>query len=211
MAESKECEVCGETKGSIRVSRKHGMTLCNKHYNHMERYGEIQERTRSTPNEFIVNGDVTEIVLYDGKGKEISRTIVDTKHIEKLRGHKWCLSRGYVVTNISKGISERIHRVIMDCPEGMYVDHISHDTLDNRECNLRICTNQENAFNSSLKTNNTSGYTGVGFYQNAWVAHITVDGNYISLGRHKERVDAIEARRKAEVKYFGDFRYKDVI
>ena len=41
----------------------------------------------------------------------------------------------------------RLHRLIMDPPAGKVVDHISGKTLDNRRCNLRICTRGENARN----------------------------------------------------------------
>lgn len=40
------------------------------------------------------------------------------------------------------GIS--MHRIIMDTPEGLFVDHINHDTLNNRRHNLRNVTKKEN-------------------------------------------------------------------
>ena len=35
-----------------------------------------------------------------------------------------------------------LHRVLIDCPKGYEIDHISMDTLDNRSVNLRIVTHQ---------------------------------------------------------------------
>ncbi|MCQ2574535.1 MAG: HNH endonuclease [Alphaproteobacteria bacterium] len=41
----------------------------------------------------------------------------------------------------------RLHRIITGCPDNMVVDHINHNTLDNRRCNLRVVTNRVNAQN----------------------------------------------------------------
>ena len=38
----------------------------------------------------------------------------------------------------------RLHRFIMDCPEGMEVDHLNGDHWDNRRENLEIVEGQEN-------------------------------------------------------------------
>lgn len=37
-----------------------------------------------------------------------------------------------------------LHRILMDFPKGMEVDHINNNTLDNRLCNLRIVTKSMN-------------------------------------------------------------------
>lgn len=44
-------------------------------------------------------------------------------------------------------------------------DHINRNELDNRSCNLRSCTQQENVRNKSIRTDNTSGVTGVDWYK----------------------------------------------
>jgi hypothetical protein len=59
-----------------------------------------------------------------------------------------------------------LHRVIWimhygDIPEGMQIDHISHDTLDNRIENLRLVTGKDNCKNKSKMSNNTSGYNNI--------------------------------------------------
>tara|TARA_Y100001973_G_scaffold79010_1_gene116069 strand:- start:954 stop:1565 length:612 start_codon:yes stop_codon:yes gene_type:complete len=54
-----------------------------------------------------------------------------------------------------------MHRVIMDPPKGMDIDHINGDTLDNRKENLRICTRSQNAQNKKLRRDSASGYKGV--------------------------------------------------
>ena len=94
------------------------------------------------------------------------------------------------------------------------VDHINGNKLDNRIKNLRLATNQENQWNiSSLQRNNTSGKTGVVWYERhqKWVAQIEVSDNQkrknYNLGYYTKKEDAIQARIEGEKKYFGEFRH----
>lgn len=64
--------------------------------------------------------------------------------------------------------------------------------------------------NIKLRSNNISGYTGVGFHKetNKWRAYIQKDNKFITLGLFENKKDAIKARKEAENKYFGEFRNK---
>ena len=66
--------------------------------------------------------------------------------------------------------------------------------------------------NARLKKNNTSGYPGVYKHtQNGkWIAKIKVNYESIYLGSFTKKSDAIKARKEAEIKYFGNFRYKGI-
>lgn len=88
----------------------------------------------------------------------------------------------------------------MSCPDNMYVDHINGNRFDNRKCNLRICTNQENNFNTIKKTTNTSGYKGVWFDKdrNKWVSEIKCNNIKVFLGRFNIIEDAVFSRFYAE-------------
>lgn len=86
-----------------------------------------------------------------GKGKS---TKVDDDDYEKYNHLTWHLSdTGYAMGRYNKKRA-RLHRLIMNCPEGMTVDHLNGDRLDNRKSNLRICTQYENAKNR----HNEKGY-----------------------------------------------------
>ena len=65
--------------------------------------------------------------------------------------------------------------------------------------------------NANLSKNNTSGYTGVTWHKlsQKWQSEIRVDGKKIYLGLFINLEDAIEARKQAEIKYFGEFRNKE--
>ena len=88
-----------------------------------------------------------------------------------------------------------------------FYDHIDRNELNNRRCNLRPATHQENSCNKSLASNNTSGVSGV-FYSNThkkWIARIGVSNKRIYLGVFNNKDDAIIARLRAEVEYYKDF------
>jgi len=63
--------------------------------------------------------------------------------------------------------SMQVHRIIMaikfgdDSIKDLSIDHINGDSLDNRIENLRIVTNKVNNQNRKMRSNNTTGVTGV--------------------------------------------------
>ena len=103
-----------------------------------------------------------------------------------------------------------MHNIIMGEPEnGCFYDHINHIVYDNRKSNLRLVTNQQNCCNQSLRVNNTSGYTGVSYNKdkNKWTAVLTYKYKDYYLGSFDDKNDAIAARKDAEIKYFGEYRF----
>ncbi len=112
-----------------------------------------------------------------------------------------------------KWIPISMHRVIM----GFYgkrrcVDHINHDTLDNRRSNLRLCSNTQNGQNSQKRlTNCFNKYKGVSVVSgdvnrtNQFRVRINVKGKTLWLGYFNSEKEAAVAYNEAAKKYFGDF------
>ena len=115
-------------------------------------------------------------------------------------------SEGYLIST-SNNSHISIHRLIMNFPYNMVVDHINHNKLDNRKENLRTCTHQQNMFNVLLRSNNSSGVTGVCWDKksNKWLAYITVNKKSINLGYYDNINEAIKIRQEAEIKYFKEY------
>lgn len=110
-----------------------------------------------------------------------------------------------------KGIC--IHRVIMGMPQGVEIDHINLNPLDNRRHNLRVCTHQQNQCNQPLQSNNTSGVTGVSFYppRKKYRARIKYFQRELHLGYYLTKTQAIQARNEGMRHLFGEYgRYNDV-
>jgi hypothetical protein len=195
----KKCQVCGCNNEQLAKG------YCSKHYMQVRRHGQISERTMFDPNDIIEYGDYAEIIIYDKNCKEVARALIDLEDVDKVKDMKWYTSHGYVLNKQNK---QRLHRFIMNCPDGMVIDHINHNRLDNRKSNLRICTQHQNNMNQGIRNNNTSGIIGVSFdrQKNKWMAYITYNGRKIHLGSFNTKEEAIQARKNAEIEYFGEYR-----
>lgn len=115
--------------------------------------------------------------------------LVDDEDYEWLSAYRWYARPGYqtfyAVRGIQNGKSVRtiyMHREIIHPEPGMHTDHLNHNGLDNRRCNLRSCTHQENLSNCVLKRPNE--YRGVqqGLY--TWTAYVTTNGKPKYLGAY---------------------------
>ena len=74
---------------------------------------------------------------------------------ELLRTHVWghVDNRQYIRCSINKK-TKKLHRLLMNEPEGLLVDHINRNPYDNRLENLRIVTDRQNARNRSILNGN---------------------------------------------------------
>lgn len=86
-------------------------------------------------------------------------------------------------------------------------DHENGNGLDNRRQNLRLATQRQNAQNSKIRTDNSSGYKDVVFHKAArkWMAYIYIDSKQTYLGLRDTPEDAYELRKQAELQHFGKF------
>jgi hypothetical protein len=114
---------------------------------------------------------------------------------------KWRVNHGYCTTK-SKGKMIRMHRLIMGNPDGMLVDHINNNKLDNQRMNLRITNAKGNGQNKSKKTGAaTSQYIGVSYHTSTekYRASITLNKRYLGVGTFDKELTAARARDHAMV------------
>ena len=100
-----------------------------------------------------------------------------------------------------------LHRAILAAPDGLEVDHINRNRLDNRRCNLRLATRSENARNTKLAENNTCGYKGVRFIDavSRWGAVVIFDRESYWLGLYETPEQAAFAYDLGAVALHGEF------
>jgi hypothetical protein len=109
---------------------------------------------------------------------------------------------GYYQMNIF-GRPYAIHRLIFLYMNGRFpkhdVDHINGDRTDNRWVNLREVSRRENMMNVGLRSNSTTGVTGVSRRKDTgkYVAYVDVMGQRIRLGNFDTLSEAVDARTKA--------------
>jgi hypothetical protein len=143
------------------------------------------------------------------KAIELSRNrgvaLVDTADFESLSQYRWFLhSAGYACR--AQG-TILMHRLIMNAPEGVLIDHRNSNRLDNRKCNLRLATKAQNEMNKPCLASNKLGVKGVVFdrKRNKFVPHIKLNGRQRYLGRFETLREAREAREIAARELFGEF------
>jgi hypothetical protein len=186
---------------------------CWRHYTQLRRHGRILERTRFDPNEFIFDGDICYIYLYDRNGEKIEKAIVDVADYLKVKNYKWCLflsknkaksERRYAQSKI-EGKLIYLHQFLMGTRDG--TDHRDGDGLNNRRGNLRLCTSSQNSCNQKIGKRNSSGFKGVGFYlpTSKWRARIDYKGKGRHIGYFNSPEEAAKAYNDKAKIFHGEF------
>jgi len=113
---------------------------------------------------------------------------------------------GYVYFSLPGGCKLLAHRVAFALSHGEWpevCDHINGEPSDNRICNLRGVSQQENMRNARKWGHNTSGQTGVSWdnRRSVWMAYIKINGAMVPLGTSKDFQEAVRLRKEAEIRF----------
>ena len=161
------------------------------------------------------DGDLAVFVIVDDRTGKNYEVAVDSADLKRLYWYEWTLSRpkgreSFHVRATKHG--PRLHRLVLDAPEGMIVDHIDQNPLNNRRSNLRLATPAQNVANTGARQRTrdgtpTSGFKGVSLCRRSgrFRAQVFVEGKSRSLGYFDSPDLAARAYDRAAEAEWGEF------
>jgi hypothetical protein len=143
-------------------------------------------------------------------GKYIS--IIDAQDEHLFKNGKLSVRCGWGNTPYLLIAKKPAHRIILNAPPELLVDHINHDTLDNRRANLRLCTRSQNMWNRKRRTG-TSKYKGVYWRpdRQKWRTQIYLNNIRVASAHFACEDDAARFYNEKALELFGEFAYLNEI
>jgi len=129
--------------------------------------------------------------------------LVDTVDYPKISAHRWHARKTpttfYAARDAPCGELPKtifMHRVLLSAPDGMFVDHINGNGLDNSSIsgslNIRLVTNRQNSQNyHSMRASKFPGVSRV--RKTRWESRIQINGKCVHLGFFGSEIDAAKA------------------
>lgn len=148
------------------------------------------------------------------KNKPGVYAIVDDEDYERINENKWFTAPSgdklYAIRHVRRSgglISVNMAKLVMRYVGDKVVDHINGDSLDNRKCNLRLCTQLQNMKNLSLYKRNTTGHKGVSYRKESgrYRARITNDNKTYTIGHYKTAKEAAIAYNEVAKVMHGEY------
>lgn len=151
-----------------------------------------------------IEGDVAYVSLTEGFEARIS-----AEDVPLVAGRRWVVRLGKYghayAHSSADGKIVAMHRLLLNAPVGMWVDHKDGDGLNNVRSNIRLCTPQQNMANKAVERRNRLGLKGVSQKKNKYRARIKPAGKMINLGYYSTPEEAAAAYKGAARVLWGRF------
>lgn len=158
------------------------------------------------PRNFITPDRLREVLNYDPETGVFTRRVNSTRGSAKagdVAGHVEATGYRCLWVLGTKYLEHRLAWLYMTGSWPLdQIDHIDRDRQNNRFCNLRESTNQQNQFNVSRVSK--TGFCGVSRNKKRWKAEIIKDGIKKHLGTFDTPELAHEAYLLAKAKIHGE-------
>lgn len=159
------------------------------------------------------------VVQRNGNTHEVLVSYESIPLLEKLNykwhvNYNWSNDSFYAKATVYQGMLDgkpkyeiyRMNRILVNAKEGEYVDHINHNTLDNRLENLRITDNITNILHrKSANKNSTTGVRNVSYdsKQDKYIVQLQVNGRNKTFGTYDNLTDAEKLANELREKYYN--------
>lgn len=100
-----------------------------------------------------------------------------------------------------------MHRLIMNAPKGVLVDHRDFYGLNNQKYNLRLANDEQNSQHQRKVSGSSSSFKGVSLDKRhgTWKCYINIATKLVWIGQFKTEIEAAMAYDEAVVKHHGEF------
>jgi len=153
----------------------------------------------------LIEGNTARVILTQGYS-----AIIDASDVSLVSGRNWYAwvgPSGVYAVHCKNRHTVRMHRIIMGNPQGLQIDHIDMNGLNNRRGNLRVATRSQNKCNMAARADNSSGLKGAHRHvcSGRWTSKIGIRGRQIYLGCFDTPEEAHEAYCNAVSEYHKEF------
>lgn len=163
-------------------------------------------------NRYKTVGLITECIVANGDSFKF-----DTIDLELAKQYTWYINSDGYPLSYNKGNRIRFHKLLLHPKRNKYIDHIDRNPRNNCRDNLRICSQQENCFNQSIRSDNRTGHKGVGYDKrsNKYVTRIGFNGKRYTVGRYPPTENGLKQASKAynqkAIELFGEYAFLNEI
>lgn len=160
-------------------------------------------KEKGLPNPLRVVGNIAEMDLLAMDGSVRATVVMDAEDVTLVEGDRWYAHKvrdGFYAARVRDNL--HLHRFLVAAPDGMEVDHVDGNKLNNRKENLRPATRAQNSENFARRGREHLRNVSWSEKRQRWVVQIAPGGRNINGGRFVKLEDALTRAAVLRDRYF---------